>query len=70
MSHTELLDEARKLSAEERAALIEALLDTLEPTDPDIDAAWAAESEGRIDAYLRGELQAVSHVDFLARRKK
>jgi putative addiction module component (TIGR02574 family) len=44
-----LLEQALKLPAEERAALADSLLRSLEPPmDPDIDAAWRAEVARRV----------------------
>ncbi len=43
-----LLDEARKLSPEDRAMVAERLLETLDQAnDVDVDAAWAATAEDR-----------------------
>jgi len=51
-----LLDQALKLSAEERAALAHDLLASLDgERDADVDAAWAAEAERRARALLSGE---------------
>ena len=44
-----LLEQALELPAEERAALVDSLLRSLEPsTDPGIDAAWRAEVARRV----------------------
>ena len=54
-----LQDELLKLPATERARLIEVLWNSLsEPELKSREAAWAAESERRIDAYEAGRLQA------------
>lgn len=55
----ELFSEALALPPVERAALIEELLASFDGGPrASVDAAWAAESEGRLDAYDRGELKA------------
>ncbi len=54
-----LSEEARKLSPEERIALIEDLQRSLIHVDPGIERAWAEEARSRLDAYRRGELEAV-----------
>ena len=51
-------DQARELSPEERIALVEDVLDSLDQADPDIDRLWAREAEERLAAYRRGELAA------------
>ena len=42
----------------ERIRLVEAILYSLDKTDPDIEKSWIAESETRYEAYKRGELVA------------
>ena len=62
-----LIEEARKLSPEERIALIEELQRSLIPTDPEIDRAWAEEARERLNAYRRGELGAVTFEEILSK---
>ncbi|HEY2186508.1 MAG TPA: addiction module protein [Xanthobacteraceae bacterium] len=50
--------QARELSALERIALIEDVLDSLDRADPQIDALWITEAKARLSAYRRGELAA------------
>ena len=50
--------QARSLSAEEKIELVEDLLQSLDPTDAEIDRAWAEEAQDRLAAYLKGELKA------------
>lgn len=60
MSLTSIQNEIEKLEPAERAALIDALWESLhEERIKEIEAKWAAESEDRIDAFERGELSAV-----------
>ncbi len=61
-----LIEEARRLTPEERIELIENLLDSLEPTDPEIDRLWAEEASDRLAAYRRGEIEAVTLEEVLA----
>jgi putative addiction module component (TIGR02574 family) len=59
------------LPANERARLIDVLLDSLsEPELKQREAAWAAESERRIDAYESGALKATDAQDVFAALKK
>lgn len=52
---SKLLEQALKLPAEERAALADSLLRSLEgPVDPEIDAAWRAEIARRVAALDAG----------------
>lgn len=61
-----LSEEARKLSPEERIALIEDLQRSLAPVDPEIERAWAEEARSRLDAYRRGELEAIPFEEVIA----
>ena len=54
-----LIEQALNLPAEERAAVAERLLTSLEPELSSIDLLWAQEAEDRLDAYERGEIKAI-----------
>lgn len=55
-----LKEEALKLSPFERAQLIDALWQSLDPADQaDTDNAWIEESKDRLDAHRQGEIEAV-----------
>jgi len=51
-----ILAQALKLSADDRAALVESLILSLEKPDASLDAAWLKEAEDRLAAYRSGEL--------------
>ena len=60
MSGTVLEKEALKLSAEEKAHMIDALWQSLDPAEQrTIDRAWLAESRDRLDTFRKGELEAL-----------
>lgn len=60
MSLTSIQKEIVHLSSTERAMLIDMLWESLDETRvKEIEAKWAAESEERIDAVDRGELETV-----------
>ena len=60
MSLASIQEEIIQLDPNERAKLIDLLWESVDETRvKEIEAKWAAESEDRIDAYERGELQAV-----------
>ena len=60
MSFTSIQDEITRLSSTERAKLIDILWESLDETRvKEIEAKWASESEERIDAVDRGELQTI-----------
>ena len=54
-----VLDQALKLPANDRAALVENLILSLDKPDPSLDAQWLSEAEDRLAAYHAGELEAV-----------
>jgi putative addiction module component (TIGR02574 family) len=64
---TELLDEILTLSPQERAQLAERILDSLLPEGaPGVQRICADEAEARLDAYERGEIEAVSGEEAIA----
>jgi putative addiction module component (TIGR02574 family) len=54
-----ILAQALKLPANDRAALVENLILSLDKPDSSLDAAWLKEAEDRLAAYRSGELVAV-----------
>ena len=56
----QILQQVLALPIEERAELLEQLIATFDgPTNPALDELWAAEAHDRLDAYNRGELEAI-----------
>ncbi|MEX0959211.1 MAG: addiction module protein [Burkholderiales bacterium] len=55
-----------RLPATERAALVDALLQSLDKPDPEIEALWAKEAEERLAAYDRGEIEAIDAEEVFA----
>jgi putative addiction module component (TIGR02574 family) len=53
-----LAKQAIELKPVERLRLVEAILFSLDKTDPDIEKSWVAESELRYEAYKQGELSS------------
>jgi putative addiction module component (TIGR02574 family) len=53
-----LVERARALPPEDRIALVEGVLDSLDRSDPEIDRLWVQEASVRMAAYRRGELGA------------
>jgi putative addiction module component (TIGR02574 family) len=71
MSVTAIQDEILGLPAMERARLIDVLWKSISaPEQQAREAAWAAESERRIDAYDAGKLTARDAKDVFADLKK
>ena len=61
-----LTERARALPPEDRIALVEDVLDSLDRADPAIDQLWAREATDRVAAYRRGELAAKDLSDVVA----
>ena len=54
-----LLRQALELPANDRAALVDGLIVSLDKPDPAVDSLWLKEAESRMAAYRSGELDAV-----------
>jgi len=52
-----LIEQARGMTSEERVAALDALQELVAPPDQAWGEAWSGESEDRLDAYLRGEIE-------------
>jgi putative addiction module component (TIGR02574 family) len=65
-----LKEAALKLSPFERAQLIDALWQSLDPVEQQaIDQAWTEEAEDRLAAYRRGEIEALDGESALSELK-
>ena len=53
--------------SEERMALVDQILDTLNEHDNSLDGQWALEAEARLAAYRRGEVQAIPLNEVIAK---
>ena len=62
----DLIEAAAELSRADRAALVEALLQSLRQTTPDIDRAWVEEAERRLADWRAGRCEAVDAHSLLA----
>jgi putative addiction module component (TIGR02574 family) len=65
-----LIEEARALSPQDRIALVEGVLDSLDHADPDIDQLWTKEASDRLTAYRRGELAAKHLGEIIAKYRR
>jgi len=54
-----ILHQALELPSNDRAALVEGLIASLDKPDPALDAMWLKEAEDRLAAYRTGELDAI-----------
>jgi putative addiction module component (TIGR02574 family) len=63
-------DQARALSAEERAKLAESMLESLHEPLSDVESAWAEEVERRVAAFDRGETPSYPAEDVFAEARR
>lgn len=59
-------EQARSLSAEERALLAETMLESLHSSSPEIQAAWDDEIASRLAALDRGDMPSFSAEEVFA----
>jgi putative addiction module component (TIGR02574 family) len=59
VSTESLLHQALQLPSNERAALVDGLIVSLDKPDPELDAIWLKEAEDRLSAYRSGDIDAV-----------
>ncbi len=62
-----LIEQARALPLQDRIALVEDVLDSLDHPDPELDQRWAQEASDRLAAYRRGELSAKDLSDIITK---
>ena len=62
-----IIEQANKLSLNEKIELIDALLASVDKPDSEIDALWAKEAEDRLVAYRKGDIKAVDLNQVLAK---
>ncbi len=62
-----ITEQARALAPQDRIALVEDVLDSLDRADPDIDRLWAIEARDRLAANRLGELAARDLRDIIAK---
>lgn len=56
----ELIREAESLPIDERLKVVDSLLRSLNPPDPDIDRLWIAEARRRLDEVRSGTVEPIA----------
>jgi putative addiction module component (TIGR02574 family) len=69
-SFEEIEQQVQALAAEDRAKLVETLLESLQTPISEIEMAWAQEIEERVAAFDRGETQAYAAEDVFAEARR
>jgi putative addiction module component (TIGR02574 family) len=67
MKTKDLIAEANALPVEERAQLIESLLESLNPPDPDVEKSWLLVAQQRLEELRSGKVQAVPGEEVFAK---
>lgn len=67
MNINEIIEQARQLSAEERRQVAEAILDSLRTSDAEVDAAWIAEIDRRLEEMRNGTVEPIPGEEVFAR---
>lgn len=57
---TDIINEIMVLNPNDRAFIVEKLLESLDKPDKDIDTLWEKEAEQRLDAYQQGNLKTLT----------
>ncbi|MGL6049982.1 MAG: addiction module protein [Aeromonas salmonicida] len=63
-------EQARTLSAEDRAMLAESMLESLHTSITEIEVAWAEETEDRVSAFDRGEIPSHAAEEVFAEARR
>ena len=66
-STAELIHEVESLPVEERTAVVDSLLRSLNPPDPEIDRKWAAVAKRRLEELRSGRVKPVPGEEVFAR---
>ncbi len=69
MNTKELIDEVVSLPMEERALIVDSLLQSLNPSESEIDKKWAAIAKNRLEELRSGSVKAVSGDEFPAQSR-
>jgi hypothetical protein len=67
MNRDEIIREAAELPIEDRALVIDSLLKTLHPTDPQIEREWVATGKRRLAEIRSGAVRPTLGSDVLGR---
>lgn len=70
MSTKDLINEAASLPVEQRVLLVDALLQTLNPPEPQVDREWAAVAQRRLAELREGKVEPVSGEGVFQRIRK
>lgn len=67
MSSNNIIDNALELPIEQRVILADALTQSLNPMDKEIETSWIQEARSRLQALEEGRLQTISFDEFFTK---
>ena len=67
---TEIIHEVKSLPVEDRAFIIDSLLQTLNPPNHEIDQKWAVVAKARLDDLRSGRVRAIPGEEVFASIKR
>lgn len=70
MTTHEVAEKVKALPDMEKLALVDQILIQLDRPDPEIDKAWAAESQKRWQAYREGHADSIPYADVMAKYRR
>jgi putative addiction module component (TIGR02574 family) len=70
MNTEEIIDAVSHLPIEERIKVADAVQQTINPIDPDVQEAWAEEAEQRLQRYLDGETEGIPGEEVMRKAKE
>lgn len=65
-----VINQALELSAAERIAVAEQLLNSIESPDAEIDLLWANEAKSRLEAFKSGDVQTSTLDEVFSKYRK
>jgi putative addiction module component (TIGR02574 family) len=66
----EIIDQVESLPVEERALVVDSLLQSLNRTDPEIDRKWAEVARHRLEDLRSGRVKSLPGDEVLAKARK
>jgi putative addiction module component (TIGR02574 family) len=70
MNTEEIITTVNDLPVEERIRIADAIRQSLNPIDPDVQEAWAEEADQRLQQYFDGKTKAIPAEQFEKRIKE
>jgi putative addiction module component (TIGR02574 family) len=69
-STAQIIHEAESLPVEERTLVVDSLLRSLNPPDPELDRVWAAVAKRRLEELRSGRVQPVPGEEVFAKLRR